>query len=65
MLLVTKIDLCSQNTLEFLKLQKKLFKKSVTFISLKLTYSTAMMVNKLIPTNLAVIATFENKYQKE
>ena len=34
LLLVTKIDRCSRTTLEFLKLQKKLFKKGVTFISL-------------------------------
>jgi DNA invertase Pin-like site-specific DNA recombinase len=38
--LVTKIDRCSRNTLEFLKLQDKLFKKSVTFISLDLPYSS-------------------------
>jgi DNA invertase Pin-like site-specific DNA recombinase len=33
LLLVTKIDRCSRSTLEFLKLQKKLFDKSVKFIS--------------------------------
>ena len=32
LLLVTKIDRCSRNTLEFLKLQEKLFKKKVTFM---------------------------------
>ena len=31
LLFVTKIDRCSRNTLEFLKLQEKLFKKDVTF----------------------------------
>jgi DNA invertase Pin-like site-specific DNA recombinase len=63
--MVTKIDRCSRNTLDFLKLQDKLFKKSVTFISLVLPYSTDMAVNKLIATNLAAIATFENERRKE
>lgn len=65
LLLVTKIDRCSRNTLEFLKLQEKLFKKSVTFISLDLPYSNDMAVNNLIATNLAAIATFENERRKE
>jgi len=65
LLLVTKIDRCCRNTLEFLKLQEKLFQKSVTFISLDLPYSTDMAVNKLIATNLAAIATFENERRKE
>jgi len=65
LLLVTKIDQCSRNTLEFLKLQEKLFKKSVTFIALDLPYSNDMAVNKLIATNLAAIAAFENKRRKE
>lgn len=34
LLLVTKMDRCSRNTLEFLKLQEKIFKKQVTFIFL-------------------------------
>ena len=51
LLLVTKIDRCSRNTLEFLKLQEKLFNKSVTFIALDLPYSKDMAVNKLISTN--------------
>ena len=65
LLLVTKIDRCSRNTLEFLKLQEKLFKKKVTFLSLDLPYSNDMAVNKLIATNLAAIATFENERRKE
>lgn len=65
LLLVTKIDQCSRNTLEFLKLQEKLFQKSVAFISLDLPYSNDMAVNKLIATNLAAIATFENERRKE
>jgi DNA invertase Pin-like site-specific DNA recombinase len=36
LLLVTKIDRCSRNTLEFLKLQERLYKKGVRFISLDL-----------------------------
>ena len=65
LLLVTKIDRCSRNTLEFLKLQEKLFRKSVRFISLDLPYSNDMAVNQLIATNLAAIATFENERRKE
>jgi DNA invertase Pin-like site-specific DNA recombinase len=65
LLLVTKIDRCSRNTLEFLKLQERLHKKGVTFLSLDLPYSNDMAVNKLIATNLAAIATFENERRKE
>jgi len=65
LLLVTKIDRCSRNTLEFLKLQEKLFRKSVQFICLDLPYSSDMAVNQLIATNLAAIATFENERRKE
>lgn len=64
-LLVTKIDRCSRNTLEFLKLQERLYQKGVTFLSLDLPYSSDMAVNKLIATNLAAIATFENERRKE
>lgn len=35
-LIVTKIDRCSRNTLEFLKLQDILFKRKIEFISLDL-----------------------------
>jgi len=65
LLLVTKIDRCSRNTLEFLKLQERLYKKGVRFISLDLPYSNDMAVNQLISTNLAAIATFENERRKE
>ena len=65
LLLLTKIDRCSRNTLEFLKLQERLHKKRVTFISLDLPYSSDMAVNQLIATNLAAIATFENERRKE
>ena len=65
LLVVTKIDRCSRNTFEFLKLQKKLFEKSVTFIALELPFSNDMAVNQLIATNLAAIATFENERRKE
>lgn len=64
-LLVTKIDRCSRNTLEFLKLQDRLYKKGITFISLDLPYSTDMAVNQLISTNLAAIATFEKVFGKK
>ena len=65
LLLVTKIYRCSRNTFEFLKLQKKLFEKSVTFIALELPFSNDIAVNQLIATNLAAIATFENERRKE
>jgi DNA invertase Pin-like site-specific DNA recombinase len=65
LLLVAKIDRCSRNTLEFLKLQERLHKKGVTFLSLDLPYSIDISVNKLIATNLAAIATFENERRKE
>ena len=65
LLLVTKIDRCSRNTLEFLKLQEKLFNKTVTFIALDLPNSNDIAVNQLISTNLAAIATFENERRKE
>ena len=65
LLLVTKIDRCSRNTLEFLRLQEKLFKKKVNFLSLDLPFANDMAVNKLIATNLAAIATFENERRKE
>ena len=65
MLFVTKIDRCSRNTFEFLKLQERLHKKGVIFISLDLPYSNDMAVNKLIATNLAAIATFENERRRE
>ena len=65
LLLVTKIDRCSRNTLEFLKLQERLHNNGVRFISLDLPYSNDMAVNQLISTNLAAIATFENERRKE
>jgi DNA invertase Pin-like site-specific DNA recombinase len=65
LLLVNKIDRCSRDTLDFFKLQEKLFKKSVRFISLDLPYSNDMAVNKLIATHLAAIATFENERRKD
>ena len=51
--------------MEFLKLQERLHKKGVTFLSLDLPYSNDMAVNKLIATNLAAIATFENERRKD
>lgn len=49
LLLVNKIDRCSRNTLEFLKLQEKLFNKSVTFIALDLPNSLDLATNRLCP----------------
>lgn len=65
LLFVTKIDRCSRNTLEFLKLQEKLCKKDVRFIFSDLPYSNDMAINKLIATNLAAIAIFEHERRRE
>lgn len=46
-LVVTKIDRCARNTLEFLKLQDILFKRKIQFISLDLPYSEDLNINKL------------------
>ena len=63
-LVVTKIDRCARNTLEFLKLQDILFKRNIQFISLDLPYSE-VNINKLISTTLSSIAEFENNRRKE
>ena len=64
-LVVTKIDRCARNTLEFLKLQDILFKRKIQFISLDLPYSEDLNINKLISTTLSSIAEFENNRRKE
>ena len=65
LLMVTKIDRCSRNTLEFLKLQDILFKKKITFVALDLPTSVDLATNKLIATTLSGIAEFENNRRKE
>ena len=65
LLMVTKIDRCSRNTLEFLKLQDILFKKNITFVALDLPTSIDLATNKLIATTLSGIAEFENNRRKE
>ena len=65
LLMVTKIDRCSRNTLEFLKLQDLLFKKNITFVALDLPTSVDLATNKLIATTLSGIAEFENNRRKE
>lgn len=64
-LVVTKIDRCARNTLEFLKLQDILFKRKIQFISLDLPYSEDLNINKLISTTLSSIAEFETNRWKE
>ena len=64
-LVVTKIDRCARNTLEFLKLQDILFKRNIQFISLDLPYSEDININKLISTTLSSIAEFETNRRKE
>ena len=58
LLMVTRIDRCSRNTLEFLKLQDNLFQRSITFVALDIPHSNDLAVNKLIATSLSAIATF-------
>ena len=65
LLMVTKIDRCSRNTLEFLKLQDILFKKNITFVALDLPTSPDLATNKLIATTLSGIAEFENARRKD
>lgn len=65
LLMVTKIDRCSRNTLEFLKLQDILFKKNITFVALDLPHSDDPDINRLIATTLSSIAEFENNRRKE
>ena len=65
LLMVTKIDRCSRNTLEFLKLQDTLFKQNITFVALDLPTSVDLATNKLIATTLSGIAEFENNRRKE
>ena len=65
LLMVTKIDRCSRNTLEFLKLQDNLFQRSITFVALDIPHSNDLATNKLIATSLSAIAAFENDRLKE
>lgn len=57
-LMVTKIDRCSRNTLEFLKLQDILFRRKIDFISLDLPHSDDPAINRLIATTLSSIAEY-------
>ena len=63
--MVTKIDRCSRNTLEFLKLQDILFKKNITFVALDLPTSVDLATNKLMATTLSAMAKFKNNRRKE
>lgn len=65
LLMVTKIDRCSRNRLEFLKLQDNLFQRSITFVALDIPHSNDLATNKLIATSLSAIAAFENDRRKE
>lgn len=65
LLMVTKINRCSRNTLEFLKLQDIFFKKKITFVVLDLPTSIDLAINKLIAKTLSGIAEFEHARRKE
>ena len=64
LLMVTKIDRCSRNTLEFLKLQDILFKQNITFVALDLPTSVDLATNKLMAPTLQGNTKFENNRQK-
>ena len=65
LLMVTKIDRCARNTLEFLKLQDNLYQRSITFVALDIPHSEDLAVNKFIATTLSALATFETERRKE
>lgn len=65
LLMVTKIDRCARNTLEFLKLQENLYQRSITFIALDIPYSEDLAVNRFIATTLSALATFENERRRD
>jgi putative DNA-invertase from lambdoid prophage Rac len=65
LVMVTKIDRCSRNTLEFLKLQDIFFKRNITFVALDLPTSVDLATNQLIATTLSGIAEFENNRREE
>ena len=65
LIMVTKIDRCSRNTLVFLKLQDLFFKRNITFVALDLPTSFDLATNKLIVTTLSSMAEFENNRRQE
>jgi len=65
LLMVTKIDRCARNTLEFLKLQDNLYQRSITFVALDIPHSEDLAVNKFIATTLSALATFETERRKD
>lgn len=65
LLMVTKIDRCARNTLEFLKLQENLYQRSITFVALDIPHSEDLAANKFIATTLSALATFETERRKE
>ena len=64
-LMVTKIDRCSRNTLEFLKLQDILLKRKIELISLDLPHSDDPSINRLTATTLSSIVEFEYNRRKK
>ncbi len=65
LLMVTKIDRCARNTLEFLKIQENLYQRSITFVALDIPHSEDLAVNKFIATTLSALATFENERRRD
>ena len=67
LLLVTKIDRCSRNTLSFFQLKNQLAEKGVAFwvLDLPRDYLENSPSSQLISTALAAIAEFETARRKE
>lgn len=68
LLIVTKMDRCSQNVLSFFQLQKKLFDRDISFITLDMPYSTDIAVNRqnnLPPLPILIINDEKKDNEKE
>ena len=65
LLMVSGINVCSLNTLEFLKLQDILFKKNITLVTLDIPVSLDLTKNRVMALTLSTIAKLESKRRKE
>ena len=64
--MVTKIDRCSRNTLEFLKLQGILFKRITTFVALDLPNSIDLATDKGTDSfDAVIIADFDESLRNK
>src|SRR5210317_824721 len=65
LLMVSGINVCSRNTLEFLKLQDILFKKNITLVTLDIPVSLDLTNNRVMALTLSTIAELESRRRKE